>query len=157
MADEVITITANPTFRGLARVFKTPVTKFVGFRTGKAAGIVKVNLRRTTPKKTRRLVNSQFLRQTGSTEWTIGERVDPPYGFFQRQGVPARKINPILPRRKKALFWEGARHPVAAVYKHPGIKPNPYFQRAIDMSQAGMKKEANRITGDIEAQIEEAQ
>ncbi len=40
----------------------------------------------------------------------------------------------ILPRKKKALFWPGAGHPVRKV-KHPGTKPNPFFVRAI--SKAG--------------------
>lgn len=36
----------------------------------------------------------------------------------------------ILPKNKKALFWQGAKHPVRSV-KHPGTKPNPYMERII--------------------------
>lgn len=31
----------------------------------------------------------------------------------------------IRPRRKRALFWQGARHPVRAV-RHPGLKPQDF-------------------------------
>lgn len=36
----------------------------------------------------------------------------------------------ILPRRKKALYWPGADHPVARV-RHPGTKANPFLTRAL--------------------------
>lgn len=37
----------------------------------------------------------------------------------------------IFPKKKKALYWEEAMHPVRAVL-HPGTKPNPFFERAIE-------------------------
>ena len=36
----------------------------------------------------------------------------------------------ILPNEKKALFWEGAMHPVRRV-NHPGNKPEPYLRPAL--------------------------
>lgn len=36
----------------------------------------------------------------------------------------------ILPKNKKALFWQGAKHPVRKV-NHPGSKPNRYMERII--------------------------
>ncbi len=36
----------------------------------------------------------------------------------------------IYPRKKKALFWAGARHPVRRVW-HPGNASNPFLQKAL--------------------------
>lgn len=36
----------------------------------------------------------------------------------------------IRPRTKKALFWQGAKHPVRVVH-HPGTRANPFFARAL--------------------------
>ena len=37
----------------------------------------------------------------------------------------------IVPRLKKALYWQGARHPVKKV-KHPGIKARKIFEGVIN-------------------------
>jgi len=49
-----------------------------------------------------------------------------PHAVPVARGVKAGKINPILPRNKKALFWPGASHPVKAVYNHPGMRAQPF-------------------------------
>lgn len=36
----------------------------------------------------------------------------------------------ILPRDKRALFWEGAGHPVGKV-DHPGTRPEPFLRPAL--------------------------
>lgn len=51
-----------------------------------------------------------------------------PVGLYVTGGTRAHVI---APRDKKALFWPGARHPVREVH-HPGTKPNPFMQRALD-------------------------
>jgi HK97 gp10 family phage protein len=43
---------------------------------------------------------------------------------------PYKKEFSIVPKNKKALFWEGARHPVKKVTQK-GIHPNPFFKRSI--------------------------
>lgn len=40
----------------------------------------------------------------------------------------------IAPRHKKALFWNGASHPVKLVH-HPGIKANPFLEKAVNQTQ----------------------
>lgn len=45
----------------------------------------------------------------------------------------------IRPKTKKALYWKGASHPMRLV-RHPGIKANPYLQRAVDDSQEQIDK-----------------
>lgn len=37
----------------------------------------------------------------------------------------------ILPKKGKALMWDGAKHPVRKV-NHPGTAPNPYMERIRD-------------------------
>jgi hypothetical protein len=47
------------------------------------------------------------------------------YAFYVHEGTAAHVI---LPRRKRALFWKGAAHPVRQVF-HPGTKANPFMKR----------------------------
>lgn len=74
------------------------------------------------------------------------------YEPYVRMGVPASKINPILPRKKRALFWPGARHPVKAVYNHPGIKANPYWERGLE-SEADINRAEQVIGSDIAQEL----
>lgn len=46
-----------------------------------------------------------------------------PYAIFVIKGT---RPHEILPKIRKALYWEGASHPVTKVY-HPGTKANDYF------------------------------
>ena len=38
----------------------------------------------------------------------------------------------ITPKNKKALYWEGAEHPVKRVH-HPGTKPRPFMRPSLDV------------------------
>lgn len=69
----------------------------------------------------RRGVDSRSIITTEVVKWNI-----------VTGGVVSGKINPIFPRVKKALWWPGIRgdRPVAAVYKHPGIKAQDLLGRA---------------------------
>lgn len=53
----------------------------------------------------------------------------------------------IRPRRKKALSWPGARHPVKKV-NHPGFKGDPWFERTVKKKRGKveriMQKSVNR-------------
>lgn len=53
---------------------------------------------------------------------------DQEYAFYVVVGTAAHDIYPTA---KKALFWEGAEHPVAHVF-HPGTKPDPFPERAME-------------------------
>ena len=54
-----------------------------------------------------------------------------PHAVPVARGVLPSKRNPILPRKKKALFWKGATHPVKAVYHHPGMRANPFDLKTV--------------------------
>jgi hypothetical protein len=125
-----------------------------GVATGAAA--VSRNIGKETPVKTGRLKRARRLRRFAGNQlayeiFEIGPRAL--VGAYLRAGVPANKINPILPVRKKALFWPGAAHPVRMVRNHPGIAKNDYWQRGIDNSTTDLKDAMKDVAKEIEADI----
>lgn len=71
-----------------------------------------------------------FMEEAGETSMRIGMRSrNVEYATIQHDGgkTPPHVIEP---RHKKALYWEGARHPVRRV-NHPGstIKATKFFSR----------------------------
>ena len=54
-----------------------------------------------------------------------------PYAIFVIKGTRPHMIYPV---NKKALYWDGADHPVASVL-HPGTDPNDYFQEGVENAQ----------------------
>jgi len=69
-----------------------------------------------------------FIRNQGGGRALIGERSDVEYAAIQHWGGRTPPHD-IFPRRKKALYWPGAEHPVKKV-SHPGstIKPKFFFR-----------------------------
>jgi len=65
----------------------------------------------------------------GSTSQTI--RSDDPVARYVEEGTRAHDI---YPRNAQALFWPGARHPVAHVH-HPGTKANPFLERGLNAAR----------------------
>lgn len=55
----------------------------------------------------------------------IGSNVE--YARYVEEGTEPHRIVPV---RKKALHWKGAKHPVLAV-NHPGSRPYPYLRPAL--------------------------
>lgn len=110
-------------------------------------------LKRNTPVRIGALVRSMRLDRGRGLVWKMTENVDPPYGLFQRQGVPAAKINPIVPVRKQALFWPGAAHPVKIVRNHPGIRSNDYAAKTVKDSSGDIKKAADDLGADITTSV----
>lgn len=153
-AGGALVIRADPTTEALAKAYSTSQRGWVNVAVLKSANVLRSTLIKTTPRKTGRLLASQRLIKVSDLERKIVETVDPPYGLFQREGVPASKINPILPRRKKALFWPGARHPVAIVRNHPGIKKNDYWQLAIDQSAPERAAQVTKAVEGIVASVD---
>ncbi|KJK55643.1 HK97 gp10 family phage protein [Saccharothrix sp. ST-888] len=50
----------------------------------------------------------------------------------------------ITPKDKKALWWPGARHPVAKV-NHPGTRAKPFMRPAIAQAEAALRRHAQGI------------
>ena len=109
-----------------------------------AAGVLKYtatdlwsNIRREAPTDHGRLAGSFALSKVGDMAWRIQSGVAYAMAVYSGTGTrgdtslgASGRPYDILPRAKKALYWKGADHPVKAVYGHPGIKSNPYIDRA---------------------------
>jgi hypothetical protein len=78
------------------------------------------------PFRTGQLRKSIISAVLSDTEATVGTNL-----IYARAVHDGRPPMVIKPARKKALYWKGAAHPVKAV-RHPGIKPNPFFARAVE-------------------------
>lgn len=58
------------------------------------------------------------------------------YGPYLEKDTPPHIIRP---REKKALFWNGASHPVRQVY-HPGTKAQPIIEPTLEAHKDRIKK-----------------
>lgn len=91
---------------------------------------VEGNSKREAPVRTgtlRRSITSRVER-TGE-RGAVGTNLV--YGRAVHEGT---KPHIIRPKGKKALFWKGARHPVASV-RHPGTRGNPFLTRGLATSR----------------------
>lgn len=56
--------------------------------------------------------------------------------------IDGTRPHEIRPRNAKALFWEGAQHPVGVVH-HPGTRANDFVRRAIEPLRPQIQKALN--------------
>jgi HK97 gp10 family phage protein len=98
--------------------------------------------RRRAPVDTGRLRSSIVHRveERGARFYdvTVGTNVN--YAEDVEKGTRPHRI---YPRKKKALYWPGAMHPVAYV-DHPGTRPQPFLEPAIAMADAWLREELAR-------------
>jgi hypothetical protein len=99
--------------------------------------------KRESPVKTGRMRRSISYVAGGPARYVVSPNV--PYAAAVHSGT---KPHVIVPTRKKALFWQGARHPVRRV-NHPGTKGDPFMTRALDKSTPQIR----RIAADAGANI----
>ena len=59
-----------------------------------------------------------------------------PYALWVHDGT---KPHIIRPRKKSALFWKGAKHPVKLV-RHPGTKAKPFMDEGLEASLPKINK-----------------
>lgn len=97
------------------------------------AELHKVARRGVVPWKTGRLVQS-FQVEIGRLMARVGPTVN--YAIYVHEGT---RPHLILPRTKKALYWEGAPHPVRSV-QHPGTKENRFLERMVKLAQPQIVK-----------------
>ena len=78
--------------------------------------------------KTGRLRGSIAIEGPASAGGYIAGKVgtNVTYAPIVERGSPPHVIVPV---KKRALYWQGAAHPVARV-NHPGTKPDPYLEPA---------------------------
>lgn len=80
------------------------------------------------PIDTGKLVSSIHTRRMGTYTWHVVVGTD--HWQFQEYGTRGR--NPVIvPRVKKALWWQGLARPRAKVTKHFGNDPKPFMRPAL--------------------------
>lgn len=126
----LLQIKTNPDMGRFARILDRSFKNATEKQMWEWAKLLEGKIREEAPKRTGKLAAGIHARKRRALRYTIEERVK--YGVFLREGVDPSRRNPILPVNKRALWWEGADHPVRAVYNHPGIKKNDYVQRGLD-------------------------
>jgi HK97 gp10 family phage protein len=100
--------------------------------------------RRRAPVDTGRLRSSIVSRAENSGRkvgYVVGTNVN--YAAAVEYGTAPHRI---YPRNKKALYWPGARHPVAYV-DHPGTRAQPFMRPAVEMAEIFFKANMARIRG----------
>lgn len=98
--------------------------------------------RRRAPVDTGRLRSSIVSRAEGrgrSVGYVVGTNVN--YAAAVEYGTAPHVIKP---KHKKALFWPGARHPVAQV-NHPGTRAQPFMRPAIEMSEIFFRANLSQV------------
>lgn len=105
-----------------------------------SVNLIRPIMRMEVPRgKTRKLSENIQVKAVG-LEGSVGPNLEiTPYGWWVHQGTDPYTIRP---KRKKALWWKGALHPVKKV-RHPGIKANPFVDRTFGQ----IKSPVERIMG----------
>lgn len=127
-------------FRG-ERLNRLQLLKGIGFT-------VEGNVKRETPVKgghLRRSITSEV--QEGQGRVIVGTNLD--YALPVHEGS---KAHTIVAKRKRALFWTGANHPVRSV-RHPGTKANPFMVRGLDRSRGEIGRLAEAAGYELFARI----
>lgn len=95
------------------------------------------------------LRKSHITEPRGSTGAILSANT--PYARAVHDG---RRAVTITPKRKKALFWPGARHPVRSV-RQPARPGNPWLARSVKTLQAeGLGWLAPRLGPEVVAELE---
>jgi len=95
-------------------------------------------IRKEAPTDHGRLAGSFELEQRGEHSFVVHTAVE--YALIVQEGSQAHAIEPV---NAQAVFWNGASHPFRRVW-HPGTKPNPYIDRAINTTSGRMEEFAMR-------------
>ena len=112
------------------------VLKNTGFKIESKA---KLNLNNNRSVKTGHLIRS-ISTDVGNMEVTV-HTSNVKYARLVEEGTSPHVIRA---KRKKALYWKGARHPVKSV-KHPGSRAKPYLIPAFESEKEGFIKELKKV------------
>lgn len=110
------------------------------------------NIQEEAPKRSGKLAKAHRqhqLKQLSYEGYVDGRTKASKYYPIVIKGAGPRIIVPI---KKKALYWPGARHPVKKV-NWPGFKGNDYVKTAIGGSQGDIRKTQEEIGATIEQAI----
>lgn len=97
------------------------------------------------------LRKAHVVEPSGTTDAILSANT--PYARAVHDGRPAITIKP---KRKKALAWKGARHPVKSV-NQPAGKGNPWLARAVeDLEREGLDFLAPEVGQEVADELTEA-
>lgn len=133
MANFSVAIPELGKLQSLLKKFPQTTEKYLQRAIDASADDVFKNATRTNvPWKTGNLVQS-FGVVRGRLVALVGPNksgVPAKYAIFVHEGTAPHVITP---KKGKALFWKGAKHPVKSI-KHPGTKPNRFIPRILEKS-----------------------
>ena len=102
-----------------------------------------IAVEKTVPVRTGELRQSIHVSRMGHAHYAVG--TNKIYARAVHDGRPAIIIRP---RRKKALYWKGARHPVKKVHQPPR-RPNPFLRKAADLFLKNVDEELHRLAPEL--------
>jgi HK97 gp10 family phage protein len=100
------------------------VESTVYYVVGEAADVIADEARQRVPKKSGKLALSIKSKNYGK-KWRVV--VGTNYWRYVEYGTPPHRIRP---RKKKALYWDGAPHPMGLV-RHPGAEEQPFMRPSL--------------------------
>lgn len=103
--------------------------------------IERIVVKETVPKKRGELARSVHVTSVAGGGARLG--TNKIYARIRHWG------GTIIPKRKKALYWAGARHPVRRVVQ----KGKPYFVEAVELAKARFPQDAKSIFPDLPEKI----
>ena len=86
-------------------------------------------------------INGRSTANGNTITMTIAHGVR--YGQYLEKGTPPHIIQP---KKKKALFWNGASHPVKMVH-HPGTSPHSAIIPAAEEGEKRLRKAVTELWG----------
>ncbi len=127
----MIVITIEPPLNELAAKISFDIHGSVQSGVYFLAEAIREKAQAEAPVRTSNLVNSIVPPSFSDGGMVATIKATAPYALFVHRGtgIYGPYATPIVPVNKKALFWPGAAHPVRSV---KGMKPNPFFTRAIE-------------------------
>lgn len=122
---------------GLAPLLQTRIK--AAFKSATSSALA--SARQSAPRRTGRLASSITLSRSGELDAEISYRAT--YASYLHEGTgiygPRGRMIVILPRRKRALWWPGAKHPVGRVVQS-GIRPRDFVSGVISGIAADLER-----------------
>lgn len=105
------------------------------------------NVKKEAPTDHGRLAGSFEMEKRGPIGYAVSTAVE--YALVVQEGSRAHIIEPV---NRRALYWDGANHPVYRV-RHPGTKANPYVDRAISATEERVEEFAMQAIREAESRV----
>lgn len=142
-----ITVTSKPEMREVAGRMRRATQNLFGRGSGDIAtlaGSLVSYLRMEAPKRTGQSADA-IGYETFVSGLTVGFRIILP-DVYSRFVIPGTRAHVILPRHAKVLrFVVGGQVVFAMRVQHPGTKPNPFHERALNKWRPEARAQLQRI------------